>query len=255
MSTEQITAMIVEDDEIASKIVEQFAQRNSFRVIATASTGQQALDLLEVFTPQIVLLDVYLPDMSGIELLWNIRRKHRGVDIILITAANDADTVSEAIRGGVFGYLIKPIMIDRFNDMLQRYTTVRKQLRTGLLMEQTEVDRLFIPGDKSTGSKRDTTLLTVTPLAATTGGASSSSFLAATMLPKGIDKLTLKRLRDHLNHTRDAVSADELAALAGMSHSTVRRYLEFMVSQQELEIDIIYGTVGRPERKYKRLLP
>lgn len=47
-----------------------------------------------------------------------------------------------------------------------------------------------------------------------------------------------------------SVSADELASLVGMSHSTVRRYLEFMVSVNEVAVETYYGTVGRPERKY-----
>ncbi|MEH7468455.1 response regulator, partial [Priestia megaterium] len=76
---------------------EQFTKKlEYFTVVATAGSGEQALELLTIFTPQLILLDVFLPDINGVELLWEIRKKYRGIDIILITAANDVETVEEA---------------------------------------------------------------------------------------------------------------------------------------------------------------
>lgn len=232
MTERMFNVMIVEDDEIAAKIYEQFTHKmKSFRVVATASTGAQALELLEAFTPDLILLDVFLPDMSGIDLLWSIRQHHRSLDIILITAANDTDTVSEAIRGGAFGYIIKPIMVDKFTAMLEQFARVREQLNPNQIVDQHEIDQLFGPSGRSAGTAK--------PPA------------EGNPLPKGIDKLTLKLVRDKIKSIQEPVSADELAAQAGMSHSTVRRYLEYMVSINEVEVDISYGTVGRPERKYR----
>lgn len=232
MSEQLIQVMIVEDDAIAAKIYEQFTHKlEGFRIVAAASSGNQALELLEVFTPDLILLDVFLPDMRGIDLLWNIRQAHRHIDVILITAANDTETVSEAIRGGAFSYIIKPIMIDKFSATLERYKAIRTQLHQQQIMEQHEVDQFFRPSEQAAPSMK--------PQA------------EGHVLPKGIDKLTLKLVRDKIKSTPDPVSADELAELAGMSHSTVRRYLEYMVSVNEVEVDIIYGTVGRPERKYR----
>ncbi|MFB4320814.1 response regulator, partial [Priestia sp. BR_2] len=120
MTENQINVMIIEDDSTAAQIYEQFIKKlEHFTVVATAGSGEQALELLTIFTPQLILLDVFLPDINGVELLWEIRKKYRGIDIILITAANDVETVGEAIRGGAFGYLMKPVIIDKFLSTLK----------------------------------------------------------------------------------------------------------------------------------------
>lgn len=227
-----IQVMIVEDDSIAVKIYEQFTHKiEGFRIVASASNGHQALQLLEVFSPDLLLLDVFLPDMRGIDLLWKIRQSHRQMDVILITAANDNETVSEAIRGGAFSYMIKPIMIDKFTSTLERYKRIRNQLNDQDTIDQDVVDQLFRPAD------------TVIP--------SSNSSSRSNVLPKGIDKLTLKLIRERIRTMPEPVRVDEFAELSGMSYSTVRRYLEYMVSIEEVQIDISYGVVGRPERKYR----
>ncbi|MDQ1913848.1 response regulator [Paenibacillus sp. GD4] len=234
MTDQSITVMIVEDDPIAAKIYEQFASKlNQFRIIAKASTGEQALELLQAYVPDLILLDVFLPDMNGIGLLRTLRQKHQGIDVILITAANDTETVSGAIHGGAYGYIIKPIMLDKFTATLEQYAATSAQLRSGQTMEQHEVDRLFRPSGRLMSQQ------------AVKGTAD------ANMLPKGIDKLTLKLVRDKIRSQTEPLGADEFAEAAGMSHSTVRRYLEYLVSVHEVEVETIYGTVGRPERKYK----
>jgi response regulator of citrate/malate metabolism len=226
--------MIIEDDEIAAKIYEQFTHKvEGFQIIATAATGKHALEMLHVVTPDVLLLDIFLPDMNGIELLREVRKNFRGIDVIMITAANDVDTVREAIRGGAFSYIIKPIMIDKFMSTLEQYANTRRQLQHHTTMDQSEVDKLF----------------TKTASLATAKQASESLL----SLPKGIDKLTLKLIREKMQVTTQSVNADDLAALVGMSHSTVRRYLEFMVSIHEVTVETFYGTVGRPERKYRWL--
>ncbi|GED31539.1 response regulator [Brevibacillus centrosporus] len=231
MSDQPITVMIVEDDEVAAKIYEQFTLKlEGFQIIATASTGKQALDMLHVVTPDMLLLDIFLPDMNGIDLLREVRKHFRGIDVIMITAANDVETVREAIRGGAYSYIIKPIMIDKFMSTLAQYASTRSQLQQHTTMDQMAVDKLF-------------TKASITPAARTAEN--------VTTLPKGIDKLTLKLIRDKMQVTAHSVNADDLAALAGMSHSTVRRYLEFLVSINEVTVETFYGTVGRPERKYR----
>ncbi|NYF25423.1 response regulator [Sporosarcina sp. JAI121] len=231
MSTETINVIIIEDDEDAANIYKQFTnQIKHFNVIATASSGGQALQLLKVIQPQLLLLDVYLPDMNGIELLREIRKEYRGIDVIMITAANDTETVSEAIRGGAFGYLIKPIIIDKLIATLKQYDVVRGQFHQNQLVNQNNIDDLFRSNNKTqavAGSKNET-------------------------YPNGIDKHTLKLVRSKIKDIDGSLSADELGQLAGISYSTMRRYLEYLVSLEEVEIEILYGSVGRPERKYKR---
>jgi two-component system CitB family response regulator len=230
MSKGPITVVIVEDDENAVNIYKQFTnQLDQFTVIATASTGKQALNLLHAAQPDLILLDIFLPDMNGIDLLREIRREYRGIDVILITAANDTETVSEAIRGGAFGYLIKPIIIDKLLATLNQYDMTRRQLHNSNLVNQDKVDTLF----------------------RTISNSNTANDVQMNSLPKGIDKHTLKMVRNKIQNVNGSLNADELGQLVGISYSTMRRYLEYLVSCNEMEVEVLYGSVGRPERKYK----
>lgn len=230
-----IQVMIIEDDEIAIKIYEKFTHKiEGFQVIATTSTGKQALELINVFAPDLILLDVFLPDMKGTDLLWEIRKQLRGVDVILITAANDVDTVSEAIRGGAFSYLMKPIMIDKFLNTLEKYKETRLTLLNLTTVEQDDVNSFFRINSRESREEQ---------VVETEKGVS---------LPKGIDKHTLKKVRQSMKETKRSVNAEEVAKILGASHSTVRRYLEYLVANDEIEVEILYGTIGRPERRYRK---
>jgi response regulator of citrate/malate metabolism len=232
MSNRPIQVMIIEDDETAIKIYEKFTHKiEGFQVVATTSTGKQALELINVFTPDLILLDVFLPDIKGTDLLWEIRNQLRGVDIILITAANDVDTVSEAIRGGAFSYLMKPIMIDKFLETLEKYKETRLALLNLTTVEQDDVNSFF-----RFNSREEL------------GGDTEK----VGILPKGIDKHTLKKVRQSMKETNESINAEELAKILGASHSTVRRYLEYLVANDEMEVEILYGTIGRPERRYRK---
>ncbi|MBT2716045.1 response regulator [Bacillus sp. ISL-57] len=230
MSKGPITVVIVEDDENAVNIYKQFTnQLDQFTVIATASTGKQALNILHAAQPDLILLDIFLPDMNGIDLLREIRREYRGIDVILITAANDTETVSEAIRGGAFGYLIKPIIIDKLLATLNQYDMTRRQLHNSNLVNQDKVDTLF----------------------RTISNTNTANDVQINSLPKGIDKHTLKMVRSKIQNINGSLNADELGQLVGISYSTMRRYLEYLVSCDEMEVEVLYGSIGRPERKYK----
>lgn len=229
MAENLIQVMIVEDDAIAAKVYRQFTEKiEGFDVSSVAHSANEALAYLRTFKPQLILLDIYLPDMNGIDLLREIRTNYRGIDVIPITAANDAETVTEAIRGGVFSYLIKPIDVNKFTDELTRYRQTIKQLQRKKKMDQHEIDSFFSLADHS-GTKRT----------------------SEKQLPKGIDKFTLQRVRDTLRVKKGTVSAEELAVLLGITDSTSRKYLEYLSSIDEVEVEIQYGMVGRPERKYK----
>ncbi|MFJ7734760.1 response regulator [Lysinibacillus sp. NPDC097287] len=232
MTNRPIHVMIIEDDEIAIKIYENFTHKvEGFQVVATTSTGKQAIELINVFTPDLILLDVFLPDIKGTDLLWEIRKKHRGVDVILITAANDVDTVSEAIRGGAFSYLMKPIIIDKFLDTLEKYKETRLTLLNLTTVEQDDVNSFF-----RINSREELVVKTE----------------KVGSLPKGIDKHTLKKVRQSMEKTKVSINAEELAKVFGASHSTARRYLEYLVANDEMEVEISYGTIGRPERRYRK---
>ncbi|MBH0330327.1 chemotaxis protein CheY [Brevibacillus brevis] len=200
-----------------------------FEVIATATNGTDAKELLSCTRPQLVLLDVYLPDMLGTELVWHIRQHYREVDVIMITAAKEMEMVQEALRGGVYDYIVKPLVFERFRERLESYRKHVIRTREAVEVDQEVIDQML-------------TRRLVAP--------KNRDVLA----PKGIDLLTLEKVIEAIRQTGDkGVSAEEIGREIGTSRTTARRYLEYLVLEKKARADLIYGTVGRPERKYRYL--
>lgn len=225
-----VRTLIVEDDPRIAELHRHFtAKVGGFTVVGVAADLAEALSQAGILEPDLILLDLYLPGGRGLDLLQTLRAEGRPVDVILITAAREAGTLQEALRGGVFDYILKPVTYGRFEESLRKYAEFRRRLEVGSGLEQEEVDRL----------------LRSTPEG---GGAA-----AGRDFPKGIDPLTLGKVKALFQGKGPvALSAEEVAAKLGVSRSTARRYLEYLVSAGLLGADVHYGTVGRPERRYQR---
>jgi response regulator of citrate/malate metabolism len=221
-----IGVLIVDDDFMVAKVHAGFvAALDGFEVAGTASTGAQALEEIERLRPDLVLLDVYLPDMTGLEILRRLRAGGSGVDVIVISAARDVESIRSALHGGVLHYLVKPFDRATFEARLQDYAALRDEL--GELGEagQVDVDRVF---GFSRGAPE--------PPAAT---------------PKGIAPETLQLVRETLAAAgAGGLSATECSERTGLARVSARRYLEQMVALQEADVRQKYGTAGRPERRF-----
>ncbi|NRS48773.1 response regulator [Brevibacillus sp. HB2.2] len=226
----KLEVLIVEDDMRIIDINKRFVSKiEGFEVIATATNGTDAKELLSCTRPQLVLLDVYLPDMLGTELVWHIRQHYREVDVIMITAAKEMEMVQEALRGGVYDYIVKPLVFERFRERLESYRKHVIRTREAVEIDQEVIDQML-------------TRRLVAP--------KNRDVLA----PKGIDLLTLEKVIEAIRQTGDkGVSAEEIGREIGTSRTTARRYLEYLVLEKKARADLIYGTVGRPERKYRYL--
>jgi response regulator of citrate/malate metabolism len=215
-----IEVLVVDDDFMVAKIHTGFVERTpGFTVTGVAHTGAQALAEAERLQPDLVLLDVYLPDVSGLDLLGALREAAPEVDVLVISAAREADTVRRALRGGIVHYLMKPFSYDDLRLRLEHY----QQAYAGMAGEQTDqadVDRVF---GVSGADKR---------------------------LPKGFSAETLRLVEDTLRQETADVSAAEAASLLGISRVSARRYLEHLVETGKVEVALRYGEVGRPERRY-----
>lgn len=225
--------LIVEDDFRVADINRSFIEQSEgFEVVGMAKTGAEALAILasEGERIQLVLLDAYIPDVEGLELLWEIRRRHARLDIVMITAAKEVGTIAEALRGGVFDYLIKPTESARMAQMLSRFRQERAALERKAEMSQEELDQAL------------TRLRPMTE---------SSSTASRGTLPKGIDKLTLNTVISALENVENSATAMQVSVATGVSRSTARRYLEFLVSVDVACAELGYGDVGRPERRYR----
>lgn len=216
--------MIIEDDIAIAELHHRYLEQlGGFEVIAIATSCQEAMLQLDILKPDLLLLDVYLPDGSGIDILHKARSNKQACDVILITAARDVETLQQAMRSGVVDYLLKPVMFARLEAALRKYHEIQQQLGSAADLNQQLVDKM---------------------LTANLAHSSDSH-----RLPKGIDAVTLDKIRQLFVNTV-GVTADEAGELIGVSRTTARRYLEYLISSGELETDLRYGTVGRPERSY-----
>ncbi|GAA1019085.1 transcriptional regulatory protein [Acrocarpospora pleiomorpha] len=213
--------LVVDDDFMVARIHAGYVARTpGFTVVRSAHTGRAALTAVSEDGPDLVLLDIYLPDMSGLDVLRAIRGLAQPVDVLVITAARDVGTVRAALRGGAVNYLIKPFTAGALSDRLMRYAETRRHL-TGIGGEarQEDVDRLF--------------------------GAS------AVHLPKGLSQTTCALVAEALRRTGTDLSAAEAATLTGLSRVSARRYLEYLCATGRAELRPRYGTAGRPEHRYR----
>jgi two-component system CitB family response regulator len=226
-----IRVLIIEDDLRIAQINRRFVEKiEGFEVVGIATDKQQANEHLDILEPDLVLLDLYFPDMNGLELLQHIQRKNPLTDVIIITAAKEFDTVREAIRGGVYDFMIKPVVFERFQEKLKTYQRYHQQMLAlggaNKQVDQEGIDQLLW-GTNDRGDKE-------------------------TYLPKGIDKITSEKILAIIQSGPEVLTAEELGKMAGFSRTTARRYLEYFVGKGEMVADISYGTVGRPERVYQR---
>ncbi|AXB31594.1 response regulator [Vibrio campbellii] len=219
--------MIIEDDIAIAELHHKYlSQLSGLEVVGIATTRMEAEMQLEVLKPDLLLMDVYLPDGTGLEILNTLRTNNQTCDVILITAARDVDTLQQAMRGGVVDYLLKPVMFPRLEAALQKYISQRQQLDVAESLDQNLVDKML----QSSVSAENT----------------------PQRLPKGIDGVTLDKIRA-LFGGEVMFTADEAGEKIGASRTTARRYLEYLISSGVLEADLNYGTVGRPERCYKKV--
>ena len=221
-----IGVLIVDDDFMVDKVHAGFvAGLEGFGVVGTASTGAQALHAVEALAPDLVLLDVYLPDMTGLEVLRRLRASGSAVDVIVISAARDVDSIRSALHGGVHHYLVKPFGRATFEARLREYAALRDDLGEIDEAAQGDVDRLF--------------------------GRSTAEPRAVATTPKGIAPETLRLVRETLAAAGpEGLSATECSERTGLARVSARRYLEQMVAQQEADVRQKYGTAGRPERRF-----
>ncbi|MFZ2445164.1 MAG: response regulator [Syntrophobacteraceae bacterium] len=224
-----IRVLVVEDDLRISELHRRFTEKTyGFEVVGIANTIADAEEMTEVLVPDLVLLDLFFPEGNGLDLLRRLRAGAVPVDVILITAAREMNSLREALHGGVFDYIVKPVVLARFQESLGKYRDYFTSLRAGGDLDQKDIDRLLRPN--------------IAPQA------------GDLQMPKGVDPLTLRKIRNVFSSPSDkSFSAEEVAEQIALSRSTARRYLEYLISEGFLAADLLYGVVGRPERRYFRV--
>jgi response regulator of citrate/malate metabolism len=224
-----IRTLVVDDDFRVAAIHAGYVNKvGGFEVVAEAHSAAEAVDAVDRLRPDLMLLDLYLPDEHGLKLVGRLRGGHPPVDVIVITAAKDAESVRVAMQGGALHYLLKPFGFPVLRDKLLSYAQMRTRLGAMRDADQRNVDRVF-------------------------GALRAPDQLSAA---KGHSVHTLEAVEQLLSQTLvsdcDAdLSAAEVAERTGMSRATAQRYLSHLHELGRVEIRLRYGSGGRPEHGYR----
>ncbi|AHF06168.1 response regulator [Desulfitobacterium metallireducens] len=222
-----INVLIIEDDPMVAEFNKRYLEQvEGFALQGIAASADEAIEILKREDIDLILLDIYMPRLSGLELLSKIRKKGKGVDVIVVSAASDSYSIKKALQYGAVDYLIKPFEFERFSEAL---TTYRKR---AMLMQDDQEKLSQVDLDKQIFHKD-------------APGKPGE-------LPKGLTRDTLKLVWEHIQRTdNEAFSTEEIAQRVGISRVSMRKYLSFLGQIGILKTEVLYGSVGRPVYKHR----
>ena len=217
--------LIVEDDPMVAMINEQYIKRNkNFQIVGKCNDGMSALDFLENNTVDLLILDVFMPKMDGFETLRQIRNKQITVDAIMVTAANERESLEEALHLGIVDYLVKPFTFDRFQMALEKYIAQNNALKDIETLNQKSIDHII---DNARKKSED-------------------------LYPKGIQEKTIELIMEYLKANKNRwFTGDEIAEKVNLTGVTVRRYMNYLAESGRVVGEMNYETGGRPCMRYK----
>lgn len=221
-----INVLIVEDDPMVARFNQRYLEEiEGFHLIGISNSVEDALVELKESKIDLILLDVYMPgNLTGMDLLEQIRMEQRETDVILITAASEVNHIQNALRMGVVDYLIKPFEFERFKKALTSYRESNHMFQKHSTIGQGELDLLLLRAVRDTGDK--------------------------VPLPKGLTRSTLASIYDEIvSFEEESFSTDDLADVTSISRVSIRKYLRFLKDICVVDETLIYG-VGRPVYQY-----
>lgn len=217
--------LIVEDDPMVAMINEQYISRHKkFTVVGQCRDGASALQFLENHPVDLIILDVYMPHLDGFETLRRIRKQQTSVEAIMVTAANDRESLEEALHLGIVDYLVKPFTFDRFQMALEKFIAQNDALKDIDTLNQKSIDFIIDNARKK----------------------------SADLYPKGIQEKTLQFILEHLKENKTKwLTGDAIAEKVGLTGVTVRRYLNYLAESGKVIAEMNYETGGRPCMLYR----
>ena len=220
-----IKVMIVDDDPMVAEINRRYVELvDGFKIEAVVHSSNEALKLLDKVEIDLILLDIFMPGITGLDVLVQLRQAGKGVDVIVISAACDRQSIKKALQFGATDYIIKPFEFERLNTALLTYKGLANLMDEQDNLSQVELDQCMLYKEQPT----------------------------VTQLPKGIDRNTLTVVWEQIKLLdKELFSTEEMAKYIGVSRVSMRKYLEFLRQIGVLKLELIYGTVGRPIYKYR----
>ncbi|MCX5043395.1 response regulator [Aldersonia sp. NBC_00410] len=226
-----ISVLIVEDEPLIAEAHKSYLGRlQEFRCVGVAHTARDAMRIatgaIAAGNPiELVLLDIGLPDASGIDFAGALGGLRPNPDIIAITSSRDLAVVRSAVAHGVVLYLLKPFTFAAFRDKLDRYTEYRASLSVGeAAVSQRDIDRAM--GVLRSADERTTT-------------------------PKGIAANTFDEIARIVRDASGGIGAAEAGKALGVSRVTAWRYLEKLADDGTVARHTEYGNAGRPQVRYR----
>ena len=216
--------IIVEDDPMVALINKRYVEMiQGFKVIKTVSTKEDLIRILNEEDIALILMDVYLPNDNGINILKSIRDLGFVTEVIMMTAADSSDDIRKAFAYGAIDYLIKPFEFERFKEAINKYKIKRKLLNNDKVLTQSDIDTLIINKSEEVGLK----------------------------LPKGLNKKTLDKVIEFLNENSKKIwTLREIAYEMKISNVTIKKYMDYLEKNGKVSSEISFGNIGRPEYKY-----
>ena len=212
--------LIVEDDPMVAMINEQYVCRpTTFTVVGKCKDGDKALKFINEHPVDLIILDVFMPHTDGFETLRQLRKEQCLVDVIMVTAANDRESLEQGLHLGVVDYLVKPFTFDRFRLALDKFISQKQVLKDFDTLDQSNIDFII---DKTRKQAQD-------------------------LFPKGIQDKTLHAIISCLKKNKTTpITSDFISAQTGLTAVTVRRYMSFLEESGKVIGELNYETGGRP---------
>lgn len=215
-----VRVLIVDDDFHVAGLHQQLVdQLAGFTTIGVTGTVREAAARIAALQPDLLLLDLYLPDRNGLELL-----RSTDTDCFVISAATDGATQRRALRAGALGYLVKPFPTSMLVDRLQAYARFRNILTEDGTHDQEALERAFrvLHSGDARGLVRSRSA-------------------------------TEQAVLDALDSGPAEFSALDVAGIVGVSRATAQRYLAGLAETGSIRVQLRYGSTGRPEHRYARI--
>jgi len=228
--SQPIKTLIMEDDPTVAELHRRFLLAiEGFSLVGKAKNGKEALSYLDCCEVDLILADIYMPDCDGMEFLHLLRERREKVDVIMLTAAQEGEKIEEAMRLGVFDYILKPFDFSRFKTTLLSFQRHLEEIEKKQNMRsQEDIDRVFSSRAIAEQSNPNS-------------------------LPKGIQKDTVEKILSVFKEDNRRYSSADLAEKCGLSRVTVQLYCKYLVRSAFLVEETCYQQAGRPVKKYFRI--
>lgn len=216
--------LIVEDDPMVLSINQRYLQKiPNFMVAGTADSYEHAIQLTSQYFYDLILVDIHLKSGNGLDLLKTWRKREYPAEIIMITAASQQEALRISKHYGVTDYILKPFQFKRFKQSIELFQQNQLLLSSNSVLTQKEIDSLHHSD----------------PL-------SISEIEMENKLEKGLTQTTLDLIVSLIQQQKAGFTVSDITQATELSHVSVRKYLHYLESTQQIEMRLEYGTVGRP---------